>query len=170
MSTEELQKHVPFSVKPRFEDVISEDKKYNKMKFKLASIHLETWEYFLRFVEEREGVEEKERESESGEKNYAKSLGDFISENLEILMSETNEMFEEIDVTFEVGWQGLEKTKIHAIRGLFACQSPVFKAMLFGKMAEGLPNAIIPLDDITPKTMEYFQFIILWRTSSNWIA
>ncbi len=83
---------------------------------------------------------------------YEKELRDFVFETLEMIATDNGELFDEIDVKFRVG-----KSFFHGIRAFFALQSDVFRAMLFGGMQESEKDAIISLDDFTPKTMEFIQ-------------
>ena len=50
---------------------------------------------------------------------------------MEILPTETNELCDDIDVICK--FKDLKEV-IHGIRGLYAAQSPVFKAQFFGDM------------------------------------
>eukprot|EP01083_Nonionella_stella_P040906 110920_1 len=55
------------------------------------------------------------------------------------------------DTTFIIGEQ---QSEYHINRIFLALISPVFKAMLFGKMTESQPNSTVVIEDTTPKTFE----------------
>ena len=61
------------------------------------------------------------------------------------------------DVTFRVGNTSCGVRDFCGIRALFACQSNIFKLMLFGKMSESKPNSIVVINDIDPDSFEIFQ-------------
>jgi len=80
-----------------------------------------------------------------------------VRENLEILATETSEMYDDINVTFTFRDS---KEVINGIRALYAAQSPVFDAQLHGRMSEGLAtHATIHIEDIP-----YDAFLLLHRT------
>ncbi len=116
----------------------------------LRGLEKEIWEGF------KECFLRKEKEKV----NFMEELREFLLENLEILATETNEMFEDLDVIFEIpipNSKSKEVREFHGIRALFAIHSDVFRAMLFGKMQESEKNARVRLDDITPEAFEYIQ-------------
>ncbi len=90
--------------------------------------------------------------------NFKEELKKSLVENLEILETETNEMFEDLDVIFEIpipNSKSKEVKEYHGIRALFAIHSEVFRAMFYGKMIESQKNTRVRLDDITPEAFKY---------------
>ena len=75
------------------------------------------------------------------------------NQNVESLL--TNK--ELCDVTFRVGNESVGVRDFCGIRALFACQSEIFKLMLFGKMSESKPNSVVIINDIDPTSFEIFQ-------------
>eukprot|EP01084_Bolivina_argentea_P132058 233028_1 len=55
------------------------------------------------------------------------------------------------DITFIIGE---EKTEYNVNRIFLSLISPVFEAMLFGKMKESEPNSTVPIEDIKPEIFE----------------
>eukprot|EP01083_Nonionella_stella_P272875 925546_1 len=56
-----------------------------------------------------------------------------------------------VDTTFIIGEK---QSEYHINRVFLAMISPVFEAMLFGKMTESQPNSTVVIDDITSETFE----------------
>ncbi len=73
-----------------------------------------------------------------------------------MIATDDGELFDEIDVKFDLGNGNIYSE----IRAFWAAHSDVFKAMLFGKMQESKKYSVIPLEDITPKVMEFLKVSI----------
>ncbi len=134
--------------------------KYNEKE----TIFLEN--YYSKFLEKNgigalEGIEKRVWEEyvefcirdAAKKEDYLSILENHVSETLEIIATDGGELFDEIDVKFDLGNGNIYSE----IRAFFAVHSEVFKAMLFGKMQESKKYSLIPLEDVPPKTMEYLK-------------
>ena len=83
-------------------------------------------------------------------KVYNRIIADHQAKQRQNLLNVLNE-HQFHDVTFVIGPQ---KTEYEANRAFFAAVSPVFRAMLYGKMKEGEPDAHVEIDDIDPSAFE----------------
>ena len=81
-----------------------------------------------------------------------RKLNDICGANFLANLPHTNQLE---DVTFIVG---KEKEKISGNRTIFALQSSVFRAQLYGKMQEAKSNEII-IEDITPQAFAFIKHI-----------
>ena len=81
-----------------------------------------------------------------------RKLNEICGANFLANLSNSNQLE---DVTFIVG---KEKEKIGGNRTIFALQSSVFRAQLYGKMTEAKSNEII-IEDITPQTFTFLKNI-----------
>ena len=61
------------------------------------------------------------------------------------------------DVTFEIGNAVFGIKEFHGIRLLFAAQSDVLKAMLYGNMMESSNDNKVIINDIHPSGFEWFE-------------
>ena len=61
------------------------------------------------------------------------------------------------DVHFRIGNESTGIQEFDGIRALFAAQSDVLKNMLFGNMAESKQSNIVIIEDIAPKTFDWFK-------------
>ena len=60
-------------------------------------------------------------------------------------------------VHFRIGNESTGIQEFEGVRALFAAQSDVLKNMLFGKMTESKRSSIVIIDDIAPKTFDWFK-------------
>ncbi len=135
--------------------------------------------YYANFLEKNgigplEGIEERVWEEyidfslrdAAKRENYVEKLENHVSETLQIIATDDGELFDEIDVKFDLG-NGIIYSEI---RAFWAVHSEVFRAMLFGKMQESQKYSVIPLENVTTKTMDFlkvcsspFSFLALAR-------